>query len=298
VARLFNAYVIVHWSAASKPATGPDSVWIGVLKRDVRFRFVFEAHNPSTRAEAEALITQIIEDRAKRRERTLLALQFPFGFPHGLSGALEWPGAPPWRAVWDQIAKMAKDKADNTNNRFGVGSEINRRLTGGPFPFWGCPPRDALTTLQPKRTRAHGKGDLPENRIVDARAKDQGSIWKLYYNGSIGGHAILGIPMLRRLKSAFDARLAVWPFETGLKALTENDLADVDILAVEMGPSPAGAAALAGEAKDAAELRAIAEALAKLDETGALAAALAAPKDLSPEETAIAESEEGWTLRV
>jgi hypothetical protein len=66
---------------------------------------------------------------------------------------------------------MVKDKADNTNNRFGVGSEINRRLTGGPFPFWGCPPKDALTTLQPKRTREHGEGDLPEFRHADEAAK-------------------------------------------------------------------------------------------------------------------------------
>ena len=39
--RLFSAYVIVDWSAASKPNTGADSVWIGVLKRDVRFRLTF-----------------------------------------------------------------------------------------------------------------------------------------------------------------------------------------------------------------------------------------------------------------
>ena len=51
--RLFSAYVIVDWSAASKPSTGADSIWVGVLKRDVRFRMAFEAHNPATRAEAE-----------------------------------------------------------------------------------------------------------------------------------------------------------------------------------------------------------------------------------------------------
>ena len=58
MARLFNAYVMVDWSAAAKPATGADSIWIGVLKRDVRFRFAFESHNPSTRKEAETLIGQ------------------------------------------------------------------------------------------------------------------------------------------------------------------------------------------------------------------------------------------------
>ena len=35
MARLFNAYVIVDWSAASKPTTGADSIWVGVLKREL-----------------------------------------------------------------------------------------------------------------------------------------------------------------------------------------------------------------------------------------------------------------------
>jgi hypothetical protein len=70
---------------------------------------------------------------------------------------------------------MVKDKADNTNNRFGVGSELNRRLTGGPFPFWGVPPKDTLTTLQPKKTREHGPDDLPEFRHADVAAKGRGT---------------------------------------------------------------------------------------------------------------------------
>ena len=73
---------------------------------------------------------------------------------------------------------MVTDKPSNLNNRFGVASEINRRLTGGPFPFWGCPPKDTLTTLQPKKTRAHGPDDLPEFRHADLAAKGAASIWK------------------------------------------------------------------------------------------------------------------------
>ncbi len=34
MSRLFSAYVIVDWSAAAKPTTGADSIWIGVLKRE------------------------------------------------------------------------------------------------------------------------------------------------------------------------------------------------------------------------------------------------------------------------
>ena len=167
---------------------------------------------------------------------------------------------------------MVKDKADNTNNRFGVASEINRRLTGGPFPFWGCPPRDTLTTLQPKRTRDHGPGDLPELRHAEVAAKGASSIWKLYYNGSVGGQAILGIPVVRRLKLARGEAMKIWPFETGFKALDEADLDGVDVVAGEVYPSLVKTQPMPGEVKDQAQVRATAEHFARLDEAGKLGA--------------------------
>lgn len=302
MSRLFSAYVIVDWSAAAKPSTGADSIWIGVLKRDVRFRLTFESYNPATRAEAETRLAAILDDLKKRGERALVGFDFPLGFPRGLAKALALPGDRPWRAVWDQLAKMVKDKANNTNNRFGVGSEINRRLTGGPFPFWGCPPKDALTTLQPKRVREHGPDDLPEFRHADKAAQSSvkgggaHSIWKLYYNGSVGGQAIVGIPAVRRLKDARGDTVRVWPFETGFKALTEADLEGVAVVVAEVYPSMVKAAPAAGEVKDLAQVRGLAEHFAKLDETGKLAAAFAAPKTLDETALAVAETEEGWIL--
>jgi len=296
VARLFNAYVMAHWSAASKPTTGTDSIWIGVLKRDVRFRLAFEAHNPPTRAAGEALIGAILEDRVKRRERTLLGLDFPLGFPRGLASGLKLAGGTPWRAVWDQLARMVKDKPDNTNNRFGVGSEVNRRLTGGPFPFWGCPPRDTLTTLQPKRTREHAAGEVPEFRHVETAQKTANPIWKLYYNGAVGGQSILGIPMLRRMQSRFGTALRIWPFETGWKALAEADLAGTWVVAAEisgMGQKPLPSP---GELKEMAQVRALAEHLARLDEAGKLGALFGPARRVSPEVAQTVESEEGWAL--
>ena len=62
MSRLFTAYVMVLWSAAAAPKTGKDSIWIGVLKRDVRFRLAFEAHNVPTRAEAEKKLAAILDD--------------------------------------------------------------------------------------------------------------------------------------------------------------------------------------------------------------------------------------------
>lgn len=294
--RLFSAYVIVDWSAASKPTTGADSVWIGVLKRDVRFRLAFESFNPPTRAEAEKRLNLILDDFKKRSERALVGFDFPLGFPRGFADALKLPGEQPWRAAWDQIDKMAKDKADNTNNRFSVGSEINRRLTGGPFPFWGCPPKDALTTLQPKRTRNHGPDDLPEFRHADLAAKGAASIWKLYYNGSVGGQAILGIPAARRLKLARGEALRAWPFETGFKALTEADLAGVDVVVAEVYPSLLKVQPGPGEVKDLAQVRATAEHFAKLDEANKLGALFAPPKGTAAEVVLEAEREEGWIL--
>ncbi|MDB5482787.1 MAG: hypothetical protein JWO83_3840 [Caulobacteraceae bacterium] len=296
MARLFNAYVIVDWSAASKRTTGSDSIWIGVLKRDVRFRFSFESHNPSTRKEAETLIGAILDDRGKHRERTLLGVDFALGFPRGLAAGLSLPGDEPWRAVWTQIDRMVTDKADNTNNRFGVASEINRRLTGGPFPFWGCPPRDTLTTLQPKKLRPHGPGDIPEFRHAEVAAKSASSVWKLYYNGSVGGQTILGIPMIRRLKQTRADRLKAWPFETGWKALTEADLAGVEVLVTEVYPSLIKATPLPGEVRDLTQVRGLAEHLAKLDEAGKLGALFAPDKATPPDVVIDAQHEEGWIL--
>ena len=294
--RLFSAYVIVDWSAAAKPTTGADSIWIGVLKRDIRFRMAFESFNPSTRAEAETRLNAILDDRKKRGERVLLGFDFPLGFPRGFSAALSLPGDEPWRAVWDQLNKMVKDKHDNLNNRFGVGSEINRRMTGGPFPFWGCPPKDTLTTLQPKRSRQHGEGDLPEFRHADLAAKGAASIWKLYYNGSVGGQAILGIPFVRRQKLNRGDGLRAWPFETGFKALTEADLDGVEVVVAEVYPSLLKPAVAPGEIKDLAQVRTTAEHFARLDEAGKLGAVFAAPKGTDAQVIIDAEREEGWIL--
>src|SRR6185295_5920956 len=98
MSRLFQAYVMVDWSAATKPTTGPDSIWVGVLKRNVRFQMASEAHNPATRTEAEKLLNTVLDDLQRKRERTLVGFDFPLGFPRGTAAALKLKGAP-WQAV-------------------------------------------------------------------------------------------------------------------------------------------------------------------------------------------------------
>ena len=277
MARLFNAYVIVDWSGAESKATGKNSIWIGVLKRDVRFRFAFESHNPPTRREAVALIASILDDRAKHRERTLIGFDFAFGYPRGFAAALKLPGEQPWEAVWSFLEKEVSDKADNMNNRFQVGAKLNRLLTGEAFPFWGCTPKYAQTTIQPTKSRSHGAGDLPEFRHTEltASAKGASSVWKLGYTGSVGGQTLVGIPAVQRLKTARGDRLKVWPFETGWKALNEQDLAGVEVVMAEVYPSLIKPEEVVGEIRDLTQVRALAEYFAKLDEQSKLGAIFA-----------------------
>jgi hypothetical protein len=69
VSRLFSAYVMIDWSAAAAPRQGKDSIWIGVIKRDIRFRPTFEAFNPATRDAAMVQLREILADLGRRGER-------------------------------------------------------------------------------------------------------------------------------------------------------------------------------------------------------------------------------------
>ena len=293
--RLFSAYVIVDWSAASKPTTGADSIWIGVLKRDVRFRLAFESFNEATRSGAEARLNTILADLKKRSERALVGFDFPLGFPRGFAEALKLKGEP-WRAAWDELGKRVVDKPTNVNNRFNVAAQLNRLLTDGPFPFWGAPPKDVQTTLSATKPRPHGPDDLPEFRHADLAAKGAASIWKTYYNGSVGGQAIMGIPLVRRLKDARGEAARVWPFETGFRPLTEAELAGVEVVLAEVYPSMHKVQALPGEVKDQAQVRTTAEHFARLDEANKLGALFAPPKGTPADVVLDGEREEGWIL--
>ena len=239
MARLFNAYVIVDWSAASKPTTGADSVWVGVLKRDVRFRMAFEAHNPADpRRGREA------DRRHPRRPG-----QAQRAHPDRLRLHPGLPARPrrrPEAAGRDAAVAggLEPDRPDGEGQGRQHQQPLRRRLGDQPAAH-----RRAVPVLG---RAAEGRADhpaaeeaardtapatSPEFRHAELAAKGSSPVWKLYYQGSVGGQAILGIPMVRRLKLARGEAMKVWPFETGWKALTEADLAGVDVVAAEVYPS-------------------------------------------------------------
>ncbi len=102
--------------------------------------------------------------------------------------------------------------------------------------------------------------------------------------------------MVKRLKKT--RAVKAWPFETGWKAVAEADLEGFDALAAEVQLGLVTTTPLPGEAKELAQVRGMAERVAKLDEAGKLGAALAAPKGLPDDEIAAVEREEGWILNV
>jgi len=294
---LFDCYVMVDWSAAAVPRLGRDSIWVAALRRHRGKAETVLLENLETRADAKAVLRGLLIASLARGERTLLGFDFPFAYPAGLAARLGL-GGEPWRAIWDTIAGLVEDGPDNRNNRFAAGAELNRRLTGEAFPFWGCPKSHASACLQPKHHRRHDAREFPERRLVEARMRGPQPGWKLAGAGSAGGQALTGIPVLRALRDdpALREKLRVWPFETGLAAPRPSRHARA--VMAEIYPSLVPAPTRAGEVKDSAQVRHLAQHFASLDGKGALAPLLAGDPALGPGERAQVEREEGWVLGV
>ncbi len=301
MARLFDSYVMVDWSAASKPATGADSIWIGALTPDSRLKLAFKASNPPTRAKALAELEELLNRCLKRGDRVLLGVDFPTGFPKGTAEALKLKGEP-WRAIRDFLLKEMKDKPDNSNNRFALAARMNRLISNGPFPFWGCSKKDELTTLSVKKSREHGPGDIPEFRIVEEAAAEAKKarpqpVWKIAYAGAIGGQTLTGIPAIERLREKFPG-LKLWPFEIPLAKLEDAALEGVRIVVAEVLPTLHAPRPEATEIRDEAQVRSACEALAERDASGKLAAMFAGEQKLTEAQRTAITAEEGWILGI
>lgn len=305
MARLFDAYIVADWTAAETKKLGDTSLWIGVAKRDVRFRLYTETHNVATRAEGEALLASILADHRKRGDRVLVGLDFNFGYPVGTAARLKLEGTAgqaPWQLMWKFIASNIVDKADNTNNRYQVAAKMNRLMTDEAWPLWGAPAKQAQRWLTTTKPPAGSGADIPEFRATENAARkgrlQPKSVWQMHGAGAVGGQTLVGIPAVRRLLESLGPSGAVWPFGTGWRALTPDDVEPLSALLVEVWPSIFETKLQPGEFKDQAQVRTTAETLARMDEAGDLAKAFAPPKDATPELIAQVEQEEGWILGV
>jgi len=298
VPRLFDAYVMVDWSAASAPKVGKDSVWIGVMKRDIRFRLAFDAFNAPTRGQGESKLREVLADLRRRNERALIGFDFPLGFPEGTAGRLKVK-APLWRGMWDFLAANVVDKADNTNNRFAVAAKMNRLMTDEARPFWGAPAKDAQRWLSPTKPAEHGPDLPPLLRRAELLTLGKGkagakAVWQLMGAGAVGGQAIMGIPAARRLVDELGERATVWPFATGWRAPEASE--GPEAVVVEVYPALVPARPESGETPDRAQVRALCEYFAKLDDQNKLAPLFERSNTASDDDAAAVEREEGWIL--
>lgn len=289
MAPLFDHYVVVDWSAANQAKKGRDSIWIchvGPAGENVA--------NPETRYAARVLIAEILGVAVERSDSVLLGFDFPFGYPSGFAERLGLVGAP-WRAVWEEITRLIEDHSDNRSNRFAVGAEFNRRISGGRFPFWGCPVGFFDEYLGPKHHNGHVSQGLAEKRLIDTWMVGAQPCWKLAYTGSVGSQALTGIPVVHALRQ--DERWAevtrVWPFETGLGLPYHGR-----IVFAEVWPSWWKVLPELGPPNDKAQVRTVARVFAARDRCGALAALFCGDPNLTDEQRRIVESEEAWTLGV
>ncbi len=299
MASLFDAYVMVDWSAASAPRQGRDSIWIAERRRTGRGGRRTLLANPPTRQEATALLLLRLERLAADGCRVLAGFDFPFGYPAGTADRLIASGhgdqSAAWRRLWREISDGMEDDDANRNNRFDLAERLNRRLSGEAFPFWGLPREEPRRFLRRRGRRAHGVDDLAERRICERYVRRTQPVWKLAGIGAVGGQALTGIPRVRELRrhAALSGIARIWPFETGLA----HD-ATAQILFAEIYPSLVAPSRFPDLPKDAGQVDAVTRWLAQTDSDGAIARFFAGPGGLRPAERRAVVREEAWILGV
>ena len=293
---LFDAYVMVDWSAAAVPATGADSIWIASAERRDGALPPPSLDNPPTRRAASALLADRLSDLVARDRVTLVGFDFAFGYPAGLARRLRGEGAD-WRGVWKEIAARVRDSDTNANNRFEVAAALNERISGGAFPFWGCPARAAGPLLSPRKPAGFGE-TLPNFGFATAPPAARIRCGSLPTPAASAARPCSASPTCRRcaIIRGWPTVARVWPFETGLRPLERPANGGWRVLFAEIYPSIFDSRAIAHEVKDARQVRAVVEHVGRLDAAGGLAALFAGPVTLTAEQRRAIETEEAWIL--
>jgi len=285
---LFDTYIIVDWSAARTPKTGRDSIWICRLGPAGE-----TVVNPPTRRLARETLGEMLAEATASGDRVVAGFDFPFGYPAGFAARLGLAGMP-WRAVWDEIARLLEDDEDNRNNRFEVAARLNERVSGSLFPFWGCPAHLAGQFLGTRHHRGHTAGEaLQERRLIDEWMVGAQPCWKLAYTGSVGSQVLTGLPIVRALRDdrRWTGYARIWPFETGF-GLAD----DTRIVFAEVWPSWWKECAKLGMPRDKAQVRTVARIFAANDRAGTLASWFS--PDIGDLDARRIVEEEAWTLGV
>jgi molybdopterin molybdotransferase len=270
---MFDTFAVVDWSGGNDRGPSPktDAIWAAVARGGAVEPPVYLRN----RQVARDWLLALIEGELASGRRLMLGFDFPFGFPAGFAERLVGRSDP--LAVWDWLAAHLED-GPKGNTRFDLAGRINGLFPGiGPFWFNGVTREIAGL---PHRGRDRTVFGLEEHRLADKSAKGAFSVWQLGGAGAVGSQAITGLAALAGLRARFGDQIKVWPFEA----------LEAPVALVEVWPSLIAGAVKAqqheGEIKDAAQVRILAGAMARMQSEGTLARALQAP--------AAACVEEGW----
>lgn len=296
---LFDAYIIVDWSAAAKPATGANSIWIGVQTGGEQTVATF---NPPTRLQARRLLLKLANEFIERSQRVLIGFDFALGYPSGSARALglDVEQVQPWRAMHDYLAAHVVEHEDNHNDRFALAADINAAMTGEAHPFWGAPPAKACSTLNTKKGDFSEPDSLPEHRLAERWIRSNfkanpKTVWQLLGAGAVGSQSLLGIATVAWLREEIPGA-KLWPFETPPGAMTKQRLENTSCLLAEIYPSTVSTTPETGEIVDQAQVRTLSKHLESLDSAGILGGAFDFPDSISDGEIHKIIAEEGWIL--
>lgn len=296
---LFDAYLIVDWSANNAPKTGKDSIWWCHMAWKAGSPVVADVQNPATRLEAFQQIKSILLTYKDTGQRVLVGFDFAYGYPAGFAEAIAGDDSSSWFAVWRYLHAHIRDDARNANNRFEVAANINQLITGVAAPFWGCPAKQQRMTLSMRKPVGALATRFREFRLAE-EGNSTKSVWQLSYPGAVGSQALMGIPYVYALRTnaELEAISCIWPFETGLKPLGTDDLHEHRIIHAEVYPSLVKVSAAEGEIKDKLQVMALAEYFAELDRQNQLGPLFAGGRALTEQQRQLVETEEGWILGV
>ncbi len=273
----FDTVLMVDWSGGRDRGPKPkrDAIWACQSGADGTEAPVYLRN----RQLAEDWIVTRLDKAMGRGQRVLAGFDFPFAAPDGFAEALT--GSPDPLALWHWLDDRIEDRPKE-NNRFDVAALMNSHFPR-VGPFWGNGLKREIPHL-PRRGKARTFCWTPARRATELAAKGSFEIWQLSGAGSVGSQALLGMPVLERIRRRFAGRLAVWPFQ--------RDAAPITL--VEIWPSllsaRIAAEALPNEIRDAAQVRVLASALSRL--SPATTEALLAPPP------AASVQREGWILGV
>lgn len=298
----FDHFIAVDWSSRAKPSPAKpsrDAIWLAQSTATGRTSVKYFRTRQACLDYLEARLIRL----ARKGKRVLVGWDFSFGYPKGLAKALRLrKNKKAWLRIWELIDRMIVDEADNYNNRFAVGAELNRRISLGSGPFWGVPTGQSGIFLGSRKDFTYPvmntRVTLPEKRLVEERVPRMQPAWKLAYTGSVGSQTLLGIPgVLGLAKQAehLNAISRVWPFDTDFGAAIP--LHGACILHAEIYPS---LLSLAGKDKiiDREQVKTYVKWLRDEQSAGRLSAWLAGPADLTKRERKQVLRHEGWVLGV